>query len=89
LLFGALRMSYVTYKEGIMLKPVNMTERQKAGQLKFLARVHAKQPPSTLSPQEQEEAQREFYHELETIRSLCLQLLEKGRSSGIAARAAA
>jgi len=41
-----------------MLKPVNMTERQKAGQalLKFLARVHAKQPPSTLSPQEQEEA---------------------------------
>jgi hypothetical protein len=36
-----------------------------------------------------EEARREFYHELEAIRSLCLQLLEKRRSSHVAARAAA
>jgi hypothetical protein len=35
------------------------------------------------------EAQREFYHELETIRSLCLQLLEKRRLSSVAAHAAA
>lgn len=44
-------------KEGILLKPVSMVERQKAGKalLKLLARVHAKQPPSKLPPQEQEE----------------------------------
>ena len=30
-----------------------------------------------------EEAQREFYHELERIRSLCLKLLEKGRSTDV------
>jgi len=36
-----------------------------------------------------EEAQREFYRELETIRSLCLQLLERRRSSNVTARAAA
>lgn len=36
-----------------------------------------------------EEAQREFYHELEIIRSLCLQLLDKRRSSSATARAAA
>jgi len=35
------------------------------------------------------EAQREFFHELETIRSLCLNLLEKGRSPGVADRATA
>ena len=35
------------------------------------------------------EAQREFYHELETIRSLCLKLLEKRRSASAANRAAA
>jgi hypothetical protein len=34
-----------------------------------------------------EEAQREFLHELEIIRSLCLKLLEKGRSLSIANRA--
>jgi len=44
-------------REGILLKPVSVVDRQKAGQtlLKLLARVHAKQPPSDLSPQEQEE----------------------------------
>lgn len=36
-----------------------------------------------------EEAQREFYHELETMRSLCLKLLEKGRSPDVAERATA
>jgi len=36
-----------------------------------------------------EEAQREFYHELETMRSLCLKLLEKERFLGVTARATA
>ena len=31
-----------------------------------------------------EEAQREFYHELEMIRSLCLKLLEKNRTANAA-----
>ncbi|MCP4629285.1 MAG: hypothetical protein GY850_38140 [bacterium] len=35
-----------------------------------------------------EEAQREFLYELEMIRSLCLKLLEKGRSRRVANRAA-
>ena len=35
------------------------------------------------------EAQREFYRELEIIRSLCLKLLEKRRSANVADRAAA
>lgn len=34
-----------------------------------------------------EDAQREFFHELETMRSLCLNLLEKTRSLGSASRA--
>lgn len=44
-------------KEGILLKPVSVVERQKAGQalVKLLDRVHAKQPASKLSPREQEE----------------------------------
>lgn len=43
--------------EGILLKPVTVVERKKAGKalLKLLARVHAKQPASTLSDQEQEQ----------------------------------
>ena len=36
-----------------------------------------------------EEAQREFYHELEIMRSLCLQILEKKRGSNTTARFAA
>ena len=36
----------------------------------------------------EEEARREFYHELEAIRSLCLKLLKK-KTSGAVARAAA
>jgi hypothetical protein len=36
-----------------------------------------------------EEAQRELYHELETMRSLCLKLLGKGRSRSTANHAAA
>ena len=36
-----------------------------------------------------EEAQREFYHELERIRSSCLKLLEKGRSTDFTQRATA
>ncbi len=36
-----------------------------------------------------EAAQREFYHELETIRALCLKLLEGGRSSKVTHRATA
>ncbi len=42
-------------KEGILLKPVAVVERQKAGKalLKLLDRVHAKQPASKLTNQEQ------------------------------------
>jgi hypothetical protein len=36
-----------------------------------------------------EEARREFYHELETIRALCLKLLGDKRSRGLADRAVA
>jgi len=44
-------------KEGILLKPVNVVERQRAGHalVKLLDRVHAKQPVSKLSAQAQEE----------------------------------
>ena len=44
-------------EEGILLKPVSVVDRQKAGRalLSLLDRVHAKQPHSKLSPQEQEE----------------------------------
>lgn|SRR5262245_45409667 len=43
--------------EGILLKPVTVVERQKAGKalLKLLDRVHTKQPTSRLSDQEQEQ----------------------------------
>jgi AbrB family looped-hinge helix DNA binding protein len=43
--------------EGILLKPVTVVERQKAGRalLKLLARVHAKQPASKLTDAEQEQ----------------------------------
>jgi AbrB family looped-hinge helix DNA binding protein len=44
-------------KDGILLKPVSVVERQSAGHAlgKLLARVHAKQPASKLAPHEQEE----------------------------------
>ncbi|MBI3796067.1 MAG: AbrB/MazE/SpoVT family DNA-binding domain-containing protein [Deltaproteobacteria bacterium] len=44
-------------KDGILLKPVSVVERQKAGKalLKLLTRVHAKQPVSKLSDDEQEQ----------------------------------
>ncbi len=44
-------------KDGILLKPVSVVERQRAGKalLKLLDRVHAKQPASQLSAQDQEE----------------------------------
>jgi AbrB family looped-hinge helix DNA binding protein len=44
-------------KDGILLKPVSVVERQKAGKalLALLDRVHAKQPPPQRSPKEQEE----------------------------------
>ncbi|HJY84483.1 MAG TPA: AbrB/MazE/SpoVT family DNA-binding domain-containing protein [Candidatus Binatia bacterium] len=44
-------------KEGILLKPVNVVDRQKAGHalLKLLDRVHTKQLASKHSTQEQEE----------------------------------
>ena len=50
---------------------------------------HGVQLPDLFAWLPVEEAQREFYHELETIRSFCLKLLEKKRSSSIAARVAA
>ena len=44
-------------EEGILLKPVSVVERQKAGKalVQLLNRVHAKQPESKLSLEEQEE----------------------------------
>jgi len=50
---------------------------------------HGVQLPDLFESLPAEEAQREFYHELETIRSLCLKLLEKHRATGIAQRATA
>lgn len=50
---------------------------------------HGVQLPDLFDCLPTEEAQREFYHELETIRALCLKLLEKARSPGIPDRAAA
>ena len=54
-------------KEGILLKPVSVVERQKAGEalLKLLDRVHAGQAPSKLSPQERE---REIAREVKALR---------------------
>ena len=48
---------------------------------------HGVQLPDLFDCLPADEAQREFFHELETIRSLCLTILEKGRSLGIANRA--
>ena len=50
---------------------------------------HGVQLPDLFECLPAEEAQREFYHELETIRSFCLKLLEKKRSPSTAAGAAA
>lgn len=50
---------------------------------------HGVQLPDLFEWLPAEEAQRELYHELETMRSLCLQLLEKRRSTGTTARATA
>ena len=48
---------------------------------------HGVQLPDLFDCLPAEEAQREFLHELEMIRSLCLKLLEKGCSFGVANRA--
>lgn len=58
--FGLAEGDYLeaqTTSEGILLKPVTVVERQKAGKalLKLLDRVHAKQPASKLTDQEQEQ----------------------------------
>lgn len=50
---------------------------------------HGVQLPDLFDSLPVEEAQREFYHELEIMRALCLQLLEKRRSSGVTPRIAA
>lgn len=50
---------------------------------------HGIQLPDLFEALPTEEARREFYHELEIIRTLCLKLLEKQRSSSAAERAAA
>ena len=50
---------------------------------------HGVQLPDLFDSLSPEEAQREFCHELETMRSLCLKLLEKGRSSKVGDRATA
>jgi hypothetical protein len=50
---------------------------------------HGVQLPDLFESLPAEEAQREVYHELEIMRSLCLQLLEKRRSPGAASRVAA
>src|SRR5262245_38571363 len=45
-------------KDGILLKPVSIMDRDQAGKhlLELLERVHMKQPPSDTSPQDEEEA---------------------------------
>jgi hypothetical protein len=48
---------------------------------------HGVQLPDLFDSLPTEEAQREFYHELETMRSLCLKLLEKQRSPGMTEQA--
>jgi hypothetical protein len=50
---------------------------------------HGVQLPDLFEGLPVEEAQREFYHELETIRCLCLKLLEKGYSSRVGERVTA
>jgi hypothetical protein len=50
---------------------------------------HGVQLPDLFECLSAEEAQRELYHELEIIRSLCLKLLEKRRAAILADRAAA
>jgi len=50
---------------------------------------HGVQLPDLFDCLPPEEAQREFYHELETMRALCLKLLQKGRSRHFAERAMA
>lgn len=50
---------------------------------------HGVQLPDLFESLSAEEAQREFYHELEIMRSLCLQLLEKRRTSSGVPRVAA
>lgn len=47
---------------------------------------HGVQLPDLFDCLPAEEAQREFFHELETIRSLCLKLLEKERRLGVSNR---
>ena len=47
---------------------------------------HGVQLPDLFDCLPAEEAQREFSHELEKIRSLCLKLLEKGRRLGVSNR---
>ena len=44
-------------KDGILLKPVSIMDRDQAGKhlLALLKRVHAKQPPSDTNPQDEEE----------------------------------
>jgi len=44
-------------QDGILLKPVSIMDRGQAGKhlLDLLERVHAKQPPSSQSPEEEEE----------------------------------
>jgi hypothetical protein len=50
---------------------------------------HGIQLPDLFDSLSPEEAHREFCHELETMRSLCLKLLEKGRSSRVGDRTTA
>lgn len=48
---------------------------------------HGVQLPDLFESLPVEEAQRQFYHELEAIRSLCLKLLERERALSVPARA--
>jgi hypothetical protein len=50
---------------------------------------HGVQLPDLFDSLSPEEAQREFCHELETMRSLCLRLFEKSRSARAGDRASA
>jgi len=65
-------------KEGILLRPVSIIEREKARKrlIAVMERVHAKQPPSTKSPQEEEE---EIAREIKAFRKQHARTTQRGR----------
>lgn len=100
-LFALLNLGLIQSLASGVLSPTEALERfyhadnclyvQKHFRQKEAAAImsHGVQLPDLFEYLPAEEAQREFYHELEIIRSLCLKLLEKKRSTAGANRVAA